>query len=79
MGQRRALVGKQQHDVADCGLRLAQGKPQTDTINLVRALTALQRVPWPPEAEPPFFAQHLGELRARNAEAFASRDLVGEA
>ena len=54
MGQCLALVGKQQHDVADCGLRLAQGKPQADTINLVRALTALQRVPWPPETEPPF-------------------------
>jgi hypothetical protein len=33
---------------------LPQGKPQADTINLVRALTALQPVPGPPETEPPF-------------------------
>ena len=64
MGQRLALVGKQQHDVAGRSLCLVQDKPQADTIDLVRALTALQPVPWPPEAEPPFFAQHLGELRA---------------
>ncbi len=31
MGQRLAFVGKQQHDVTGCGLRLAQGKPQADT------------------------------------------------
>jgi hypothetical protein len=50
MGQCIALVGKQQHDVVGCGrLRFAQDKPQADTINLVRALTALQRVPWPPD------------------------------
>ena len=54
MGQRLALVGKQLHNVTDCGLRLAQGKPQADTINLVRALTALQLVPWPRRTEPPF-------------------------
>ncbi len=29
-------------------------KPQADKINLVRALTALQPVPGPPETEPPF-------------------------
>ena len=54
VGQRLALVGKQQDDVTGRGLRLAQDKPQADVINLVRALTALQRVPGPPEAEPAF-------------------------
>jgi hypothetical protein len=55
MGQRRASVGKQQHDVARRGLRLAKGKPQADTINLFPALAALQAVPGPRHAEPPFF------------------------
>ena len=82
MGQCLALVGKQQYDVADCGLRLAQGKPQADTINLVRALTALQRVPWPPEAEPPFLRSTLESCEremlrpSRRAISSARRDNV---
>lgn len=82
MGQGFALVGKQQFDVADCGLRLAQSKPQADTINLGRALTALQRVPGPPEAEPPFLRSTLESCEremlrpSRRAISSARRDNV---
>ena len=82
MGERLAFVGKQQYDVADCSLRLAQGQPQADTINLARALTALQRVPGPPEAEPPFLRSTLEKCEremlrpSRRAISSARRDKV---
>src|SRR5712692_1046045 len=59
MRQRLALVGEQQNDIAGLRLRFAQLEPQADTIDLVRDLPTLQRVPRPSEAEPPFLRSTL--------------------
>ena len=51
MGQRLALVGEQQHDVAGLGLRLAQQEPQADAIDRLGVLPVLQVVPRSAPAE----------------------------
>lgn len=51
VGQRLALIGKQQHDVAGLGLCLAQLKPQADPRDRLGVLAVLQAVPWPSPAE----------------------------
>ena len=59
MRQRFALIAVEQHDVAGLGLRLAQLEPQSDAIDGVGILTALQRVPGPPPAETLFLRSTL--------------------
>ena len=54
MGQRLALVRKQQHNVAGLGLRLAQVQTQSHPLDRLGVLAALQRVARTPVAEPPF-------------------------
>ncbi len=51
MRQRLALVAVEQHDVAGCGLLLAQVQAQADAIHLAGDLAPLQRVTGPPPAE----------------------------
>ena len=67
MSQRLALVGVKQNDVAGASLVFAQHQSEPDTIDVVGNLTALQRVSWPPPAEPPFL---------RNAFERCDREIV---
>jgi hypothetical protein len=51
MRQRLALVAVEQHDVASCGLLLAQLQAQPDAIHFAGDLASLQGVPGPPPTE----------------------------
>src|SRR5271165_1938200 len=55
MGERLALVGVEQDDVACLSLRLAQGQPQADPLHGVSVLAAFQRVAGTAIAQAPFF------------------------
>jgi hypothetical protein len=59
MCQRLALVGEQENNIAGLSLGFAQLEPQTNTVDLVCDLAALQRVPRPPETESPFWRSTL--------------------
>jgi hypothetical protein len=51
MRQRLALIAIEKHDVADCGLLLAQLQTQANPIDLAGNLPPFQRVPRPPVTE----------------------------
>ena len=51
VGQRLALVGEQEHDIAGLRLRLAQRQPEADAVDGVGVLAALQGVSRPTPAE----------------------------
>ena len=77
MCQRLALVGEQENNIAGLSLGFAQFEPQTNTIDLVCDLAALQRVPRPPETESPFWRSTL-ESCEREIETF-SRTAISSA
>src|SRR5271166_2720057 len=54
MGQRLALVGEQQHDVAGLRLGFQELEPQSAAVYGIGVLLALEGVAWPAKAEPPF-------------------------
>jgi hypothetical protein len=59
MGQRLALIGKQQHDVAGLGLRLEQFQTQAAAIHRLGVLANLQRVAGSAVAKAPFLRSAL--------------------
>jgi len=62
MGQGLRLVLEQQGDVAGRGLLLQQAQAQATALDRIGILPALQAVPRPPEAEPPFSLSRMLSL-----------------